>query len=150
MNAAEEQKSTIEINTSRFGPVSCAEDKVFSFVHPIPGFERLRRFVLIDHDKEGIFKWLQSVEDPLVAFLLTSPNFYKPDYSVPLARMQTDALGSKDAGGYITLVMVCVASRTKQVTINLKGPIILNPANMKAMQWIVDREDFDTHYIICQ
>lgn len=150
MNAAEETKAAIEINTSRFGPVSYTEDKVISFVHPIPGFERLRKFVLIDHDKEGRFRWLQSIEDPLVAFLLTSPNFYKPDYSVPLTRMQTDGLGDKDAGQYITLVMVCVDQRTKQVTLNLKGPVMFNPANMRAMQCIVDRDDFDTHHIISQ
>jgi len=70
-------------DTTRFGRLEVTEDRVISFVQGMPGFERLKRFILIDHDQEGVFKWLQAVDDPAVAFLLTDPTSFKPGYTVP-------------------------------------------------------------------
>ncbi len=146
------QKKTapvIDFNTSRFGTLSVAEDRIISFSRGIPGFGKLRRFILIDHDGEGLFKWLQSVEDPNVAFLLTNPNAYKADYAVPLKRAEIEELGVRDAGSVITLVMVCVSHGEKrQVSLNLKGPVVFNSENMLAMQCIVDRDDYPSSYVI--
>lgn len=67
----------VNFNTSRFGKFSVSENKIIHFVRGIPGFEKLRRFVLLDHNSEGSLKWLQSIDDPDVAFLLTTPSIYK-------------------------------------------------------------------------
>ncbi|MBI5643139.1 MAG: flagellar assembly protein FliW [Deltaproteobacteria bacterium] len=148
MNATQETTHDVVFSTMRFGTLSIAEDKVIYFVQGIPGFKNLRRFILIDHDSEGLFKWLQSVEDPLVAFLLTNPNVYKPDYTVPLRKSDVEGLGVKDAGNLVTLAMVCFSNNNNQVSINLKGPVLFNSENMTAMQCIIDREDYPSHFII--
>lgn len=148
MNTAEKTVQSISFRTSRFGDVTVAEDRVINFMHGVPGFERLRRFILIDHDAEGVFRWLQAVDDPAVAFLLTDPNQFKPDYTVPLHKADADSLGVKDAQSLITLVMVCASRDTRELSINLKGPVVFNADNMKAIQCVLDKEDCPSHFPI--
>jgi flagellar assembly factor FliW len=148
MNTAEKTMPAVSFTTSRFGAVSVAEDRIINFVQGVPGFEKLRRFILIDHDAEGVFRWLQSVDDPAVAFLLTDPNQFRPEYTVPLKKADADGLGVKDPGSLITLVMVCVSQETRELSLNLKGPVVFNADNMKAIQCVLDKEDYPSHFAI--
>ena len=138
----------VSFTTSRFGVVTVAEDRIINFVQGVPGFERLKRFILIDHDAEGVFRWLQAVDDPAVAFLLTDPNQFRPEFVVPLRKADADCLGVKDPSSLITLVMVCVSHETKELSLNLKGPVVFNAENMLAIQCVLDREDCPSHFPI--
>lgn len=134
--------------TSRFGLISVAEEKIIHFVKGVPGFGGLKKFILIDHDPEGTFKWLQSTEDANVAFLLTNPALFKPDYTVPLRKPEIESLAVKDPSTLVSFVMVCVSSVTKDLSLNLKGPVVFNSDNMRAVQCIIDREDYPSHFAI--
>jgi len=138
----------INFVTSRFGMISVMEDKIIHFVNGIPGFERLRRFILIDHDPEGLFKWLQAVDDPAVAFLLTDPNVFKPGYTVPLRKPEIECLDIRDEKSLVTFVIVCVSMSDKRISLNLKGPVVFNADNMRAAQCIIDRDDYLSHFEI--
>ena len=142
------KESMICFSTSRFGEISVGEDKVIIFVKGIPGFDSLRRFIIIDHDQEGVFRWLQSVDNPAVAFLLTDPNIFKPDYTVPLKKSETEALGAKDTSSLVTYVMVCASHENGRMSINLKGPVVFNSDNMRALQCIIDRDDYQSHFAV--
>lgn len=148
MNTAEKPASAVCFKTSRFGDISVDRDKIISFVQGVPGFEKLRRFILIDHDSDGVFRWLQAVDDPAVAFLMTDPNQFRPEYTVPLRKSDADGLGVKDPGSLITLVMVCVSQDTRELSLNLKGPVVFNADNMKAIQCVLDKEDYPSRFSI--
>ena len=63
----------LEIRTTRYGEmetVQISEDAVLAFPEGVPGFERHRRFALIEDPKLAPFCWLQSLHDPLVGFLV--------------------------------------------------------------------------------
>ncbi|GMR05336.1 MAG: flagellar assembly protein FliW [Thermodesulfobacteriota bacterium] len=139
----------INFHSTRFGDISVSADKVITFSKGIPGFSALRRFILLDHDGEGHFKWLQSIDDPAVAFLLTNPAAYRPGYTVPLKKAELDELSLKDESDMVTLVMVCVSKGDeRQVSLNLKGPVVFNSGNMRALQSIVDRDDYSSNHVI--
>lgn len=148
MNAAEKTQPQVTFTTSRFGSISVAGDRIIHFVHGLPGFERLRRFILIDHDPDGVFRWLQAVDDPAVAFLLTDPSQFRPEYAVPLRKSDADTLGVRDTGSLLTLVMVCVSQETKELTLNLKGPVVFNADNMKAVQCVLEGDGCPSHFPI--
>lgn len=150
MNTAtvKDQSPPVSFATTRFGEISVPEDKVIRFVQAMPGFERLKRFIIIDHDEEGTFRWMQAIDDPGVAFLLTDPNAFKPDYSVPLKKSEMEKLGAAGAEGLITLVMVCVARDTKELSLNLKGPVVFNAETMNAIQCVIDRDDYPSNFPI--
>ena len=74
----------MKINTVRFGEVEIDENRIFNFVLPIIGFNELNRFVLLDLNKDNFFKWLQSVDDPALAFPVVSIFGLNLDYSIDL------------------------------------------------------------------
>lgn len=148
MSLQQNVRPLINFATSRFGLLSVTEEKIIVFVNGIPGFERLRRFILIDHDPEGLFKWLQAVDDPTTAFLLTNPNLFKPSYTAPLRKPEMECLGARDVKDLVIFVMVCVSTADRRLSLNLKGPVVFNAANMRAIQCIVDRDDYPSHFVI--
>ena len=151
MNSTQALMENISIETSRFGSITVTPDRVISFVHSIPGFEGLKRFVLINHDDEGVFKWLQSVDNPDTAFLLTDPTQYLKEYNVKFRKSDLKAIEVVDSAKLVVLVMVSVsegAEGKKEVSLNLKGPVIFNTDNMYAMQSILDNAEFGVNYVI--
>lgn len=142
------KEKTLRIRTTRFGDIEVSEEKVIVFGSGLPGFEGLRRFILLDHDEDGLFKWLQSVDEPSVAFLLTNPTFFKPDYAVPMAKIDAQQIAVGDPSDLVTLVMVSVPRGRDHLSLNLKGPLVFNSANMRARQLIIDREDYPCQFVV--
>ena len=62
----------MKINTVRFGELDIDEKRIFKFTLPIIGFNELKEFIILDLNKDNFFKWLQSVEDPALAFPVVS------------------------------------------------------------------------------
>ena len=58
----------MKLNTARFGEIEIEENRIFNFVMPIIGFDMLHKFIILDPNKDTLFKWLQSIEDPALAF----------------------------------------------------------------------------------
>jgi flagellar assembly factor FliW len=137
----------ISIDTARFGTVEVPADKVITFPGGIPGFESLKSYVLLDHDAEGLFKWMQSVDDPDIAFLLTVPDLFIESFALPKKGVQIANIGLKENDEPVLMVMVCVPDGEADfITLNLKGPIVFNYNNMNAMQCIVDNDEFPCDY----
>ena len=59
---------------------------------PIIGFNELRDFIILDANKDSFFKWLQSVEDPELAFPIVSVFSMNVDYSIDLPDDVIEAL----------------------------------------------------------
>ena len=72
----------MKIDTHRFGPMEVPADKLITMERPILGFEGFRQFCLIEIDELAPFFWLQSVQDPTVAFMVVNPIVFFPDYRI--------------------------------------------------------------------
>ena len=73
-----------KVNTIRFGEVEVAEDKVVHFADGIPAFEDEHEFVIVPYDEESPYVFLQSLTTPDLAFLMTVPFVFFPDYEFEL------------------------------------------------------------------
>ncbi len=138
----------IEFESSRFGVIRVEGAKVIRLVRGMPGFEGLRDFVLLDHDSDGVFKWLQSIEDPGVAFLLTYPRLFKSGYTVPLRDNYLQDLGASSVDSIVVFVMVSASEVKGSVSLNLKAPVLLNTGSMLAMQCIIDRDEYECRFAV--
>ena len=74
----------MRIITKIFGEVEIDENRIFNFVLPIIGFDNLEKFIILDPNKENLFKWLQSTEDPALAFPIISVSAFDFDYTIDL------------------------------------------------------------------
>ncbi|MBN1142134.1 MAG: flagellar assembly protein FliW [Deltaproteobacteria bacterium] len=122
---------------SRFGEIEYDPAQTLFFPEGLIGFEKLRRFVVIPNKKEGILFWIQSVEDPEVAFIVTDPTQFFLDYRVVPDQQEQQKLEIADVGGCFNLVVVTVHP-DKAVTLNLAAPILFAPATNRAIQVILE------------
>lgn len=131
------------VNTVRFGDVTVDADRVLHFVEPILGFESTRRYVVLDHSEDSPFKWLQSVDDPELAFVVTSPKLFGLEYEFSLNDDTVAQLQLQSLEDTVVLTIVNIPQEDpSKMTTNLLGPIVIGQKHRKGMQVVLH----DTHY----
>ena len=140
----------MKINTKVFGEVEIADDKIIHFPSGIVGFPELTEFTLL-HDEEkgaGSIHWLQSIQEPGFAMPVMDPLLVCPDYNPEVDDELLKPLGGLDPEEILVLVTVTVPSDLKKMSVNLRGPVIINAAAKKACQVIVEGEGYQVNYPI--
>jgi flagellar assembly factor FliW len=139
----------MEVNTRIFGTINIEEEKLIHFVHGIIGFPELTDFALIhDSEKEGGIRWLQSMQEPQFALPVVNPLDVIEDYDPQVEDELLKPLGDLSPEDMLVLVTVTVPSDLTKMSINLRGPIIINAENKKACQIIVEGEEYPVKYMI--
>lgn len=136
------------VDTSRFGRIDVAEDKVIRLEPGLLGFDEVKRYCLLDWRPGSPIKWLQALDDPTLAFLVADPFEFFPDYEVEISDDDADALGLTDARDLQTLVILTVTPSTKQVTANLLGPILVNTVSRVGRQVVLQSEKYTTKHAV--
>jgi len=104
------------------------------------GFPDEKRYVIVQHKENSPFFWYQSVDDPSLAFVITSPFFFVPDYSVSLddAINQMSWDDEKIEQKIELYVVVNIPNGApNKMTANLIGPILVNTESFQALQMVV-------------
>ena len=132
-----------------------------SFVHPIPGFTDLRRFVLVRLDEnaagagpaasdepaapapsESPLYELRSLEQADVRFMVAVPSAFFSDYEIELDDRECGDLGLTAAADALVLVMLTVGPDAASTTANLLAPIVINAQTRAAAQIILTGSDW--------
>lgn len=124
----------VNVTTTRFGVVQIEDDRIIEMPEGMIGFAE-RRFILLSHDNNGRFFWFQSVDNPALAFVVTDPTAFVPGYDVTLTSDEYDRLKlDPESAEVILLVVTTISREASNITINLQGPIVVNPVKMMAKQ----------------
>lgn len=136
------------INTLRFGPIQIPEDKVIYMERPVLGFENLTTFCLIERDDMAPMMWLQSMEDPSVAFLVVNPRYLYQDYRVEVNSNEIAELRVAKAESVETYVIITLGDDPRQTSVNLQGPVLINTENNLAKQLVLVNSEYTVrHYL---
>ena len=138
------------IETTRFGPIEIAEDSILGMPEGMLGLSGLRRYVLLEDRPSTPFKWLQSVENPAMAFIVINPVAVFPEYEIDLTDEQADSLDLKDPSEAIVLTTVTVSREDDSVTTNLLGPIVINSRTLQARQMILQDDRYCTKHAMAE
>lgn len=139
----------MKLQTTRFGEIDVNEEELLTVEEGLVGFSELTRFVLLDHDAESPFKWLQSVDDGGIALIVVSPLTFKPDYLVEVTEEEIASLELSTPDDAIVSVVVTIPLDPKKMSANLKAPLIFNSSNRKGKQFILKDPNYQTkHYIL--
>jgi flagellar assembly factor FliW len=125
------------IHTSRFGVVTITAEDVIHFPEGLLGFNELRRFVLLDDPTDEIFAWLQSCEEPGIAFPLLEPELFTSGYSIQLTKHDLEILGLPSKEGSRCFTIITIPQDPTQMTANLKAPIVINVGKRVARQCVL-------------
>ena len=137
----------MKINTLRFGEIEIEDERVFNFVMPIIGFNELKKFVIIDFNKDSFFKWLQSVEDPALAFPIVSVFSMNVDYSIDLPDNVVEKLKINNVESLLVMNIASIPQENPQgTTLNLLAPIVFNLDEKIAGQVILSGSGYDTSF----
>ena len=132
------KETQMEIETSCFGRIEVAEEQIIEFVEGLIGLPDLRRFALIEDEERAPFQWLQSLENPQLAFVVIEPKWLIPDFEIDAPAELAGSLGISQPAECAALAIVTIPEDPREMTANLKGPVIYNPAIRKAAQVVID------------
>lgn len=134
----------MQVRTTRFGTVEIAEDRVIHFAKGLLGFGEHKRFCLLEPQEDSAFFWLQSLDDPGLAFVVTDPSFFVPEFSVPIRAEQLGELSLKRLEDAQVFVIVNKVDQT--LTGNLQGPLVINTLNRQGEQFVLAEKRWTTRH----
>jgi len=129
------------IQTTRFGSIEVDEGRLIEFPRGLLGFTRHRRYALLQPSEDGPFLWLQSIEAPELAFVVTDPALFVPGYQLPARCEQLEDLGA-DASR--VQVFVIVNKRGSVLTGNLQGPLVVQTDRRIGVQMVLADRRYTT------
>jgi flagellar assembly factor FliW len=137
------------VQSARFGELAVPEEKLIRMQKPILGFEHLTTFCLVEKKEFWPFLWLQSVEDPAVAFVVVNPIVFFPGYKIEIHPQEVAELMILSPDLVETYVIVTIPQDPTKMTANLQGPILVNTENTRAKQLVLVNSDYQIqHYIL--
>lgn len=134
------------VQSYRLGRLEIPDHLVITMAKPVLGFERLKRFCLIEVEELAPFLWWQSIEDPAVAFLVVNPRVFVADYHIEVNSREIAELEVEQAEDVETYVVVTIPEDISRVTLNLQGPLLVNSKTRSAKQLVLVNTDYQMQF----
>ena len=139
------------LSGTRFGDLEFGPADVIFFKEGLIGFPQLKEFVLISHKDDSPFRWLQSIQEPSLAFLCAIPQHFVPNFNPSLAVTVVEALKLKeDTDRYVLTTATIPKGKPEETTINLAAPILVNAKTRSALQFVLDDEAYTVKHRVFQ
>ncbi|SDG90821.1 flagellar assembly factor FliW [Selenomonas sp. WCT3] len=136
-----------KVNTLRFGEIDIDEGKIVHFEDGIPAFEEEHEFVIIPYDDESPYVFLQSLSTPDLAFLMTMPFVFFPEYEFELDDESQAKLGIEEQEEMLIYSLLTIpGGKVSEMTANLMAPVVVNTTNMQARQLVLDKSRYTTKH----
>lgn len=141
----------MKLSTKHFGEIEIDEKSIINFTEGILGFDEQKRFIIIDNPEEEIpFKWLQSVDDTNLAFIIINPFLFKNDYEFDIPELAIQKLKIKEEKDIMVYSIVVIPEDITKMTANLLGPVIINIKEMLGKQIVLDDSRYTTKHFILE
>ncbi len=128
---------------TRFGQVEYDPSNLLHFPAGMIGFPTLHDFIVMPNKKQGPLFWVQSIDDPDIAFVLTDPTNFFLDYLIKPDESEKNALHI-DEGDECFILSVVTVPPDQQITLNLAAPILFSAKTNRAIQVILEKTDYNS------
>ena len=139
----------MRIESKAYGPIEISERQVITFPVGIFGFARLHEYALLDAAQQG-FYWLQSLEDPEIAFILLNPYDLRPDYVLDVPDEDLESIDYENDEDILVFAIVTVPEDESKISANLQGPVIINRVEQLGRQAISLDSRWHTKHLILE
>lgn len=135
------------LDNTRFGSIDYDETDILTVIDGLIGFSTLQRFVLLCQNPDSPFRWLQSIDEPALAFLLADPGRYVEGYGVDIDDVLAAQLGLTAETPTLLLTTATIPTgRPKDMTLNLTAPIVINVEKRLARQVVLENDAYTMRY----
>ncbi len=140
----------MKVTTKVFGEITIDDDRIITFPKGIVGFPELTDFALLHDSEKGSdsIHWLQSLQEPAFAMPVMDPLRVCSDYNPEVDDELLKNLGELDPEEMLVLVTLTVPKDVKLMSVNLRGPIIINAVQKTAIQVIVEGDEYPVKFPI--
>ncbi len=136
----------MKFTSTRFGSFDIPENSIVTFPSGLLGFPEQQRYVILDHDTEAPVKWLQSIEEPELAFVILDPTLFHPGYHIEVstdALMEIKAHQGEDLA--LAVILTIPSNDPSRITANLRGPLLISHKTKLGKQLVLP-EEFPTRH----
>ena len=135
------------LTNTRFGTIEFSEEDIISFPEGLIGFPTTTRFALITIKEESAFRWLQSADQPALAFLVADPFKFVPDYQVDVPASVRNELNLDNNPEIVVLTTAAIPKGEPQkMTLNLAGPIFINAESRRGYQAVLENDAYTVRH----
>ncbi|OAA93648.1 flagellar assembly protein FliW [Clostridium coskatii] len=136
----------MKLNTKYHGVLNYENEDILMFQKGIPGFENLKKFILVPAEENNLFYILHSIEDVNIGIVVVSPFNVLKNYEFDLNEIKVCELNIKSQKDIIVVNTVNLSTKLENITVNLKAPIIINKNENIGEQLILDNVDYPIKY----
>jgi flagellar assembly factor FliW len=143
-----EEEGWPTLHSRRFGTLEVRPDKLRHFAEGLVGFESLHRFLCVEPEALQPLAFLVACEDPEIAFPVLPAHLCLSGYApeIPVEALAT--IGLDDPHGAEMLAICSVAQDTLTLHANLRGPILVNPANGQGCQVVLRESAYSLRHLL--
>jgi len=136
----------MQITSSRFGKIEVREEEIITFPEGLVGFCSLKRYLIIERGADRPFQWLQAIDNPELAFLITDPLLFCPDYKVELNPQENAILKLGKVNEGKVFVLVVIPEDPSRMRANLFAPLVINASKRLGKQVILEQSGYPLQY----
>jgi flagellar assembly factor FliW len=135
----------MELSNTRFGTITYEEQDLIHLPKGMVGMPEMVDFLILDFEETTPFKWMQSLDDATMGFLIADPLLFNPDFSLALDKEDFSGLKVDSPEDLAVFVICTFRGKWSETTGNLMGPIIVHAEKRLGCQIIVEDASFSTH-----
>lgn len=136
----------MQIEVTGMGLVDYEEQELLYFQDGLYGFEDLHKYLPVPMEESDRIFVLQSIEEPLISFILMNPFMIMEDYDPQPTASDMKALGNPKIEDVSFYVICSLKSDFKESTLNLRCPIAVNAINREAKQLILEDSPYQLRH----
>lgn len=127
----------MQIQTKFFGEIEINKNQIIDFPEGIPGFPEEKQYIII-RDEDTDFTFFQSAKTEHLCFITLPPVLILGDYSFELSKETVKKLELENAEDVLVYSILNIPEDFKEMTANLKAPLVINIKNNKGIQELLD------------
>ena len=132
------------VDTTRFGTMEVDENTLITMPSGPIGFEDYRQFCLIEPHAKANFRWLQSADEPGLAFVVVDPTEFFANYEIEIGDSDVERLRLENEEDALVFTILTIRNGGHDISANLAAPIVINSKNLIGAQVVLQSERYST------
>ena len=133
------------IKTKDYGITEISKNDIIHFTSGILGFEDTTEYVLLQKKDNPVLQ-LQSISGETPRFIVFKPESIVKGYRPEIPASVLECIKAGSAEQISIFVIAVVPDNIKDMTVNLKSPVIVNNKERLAVQVVLDSADYSMRH----
>ena len=149
VSSSGKEYASTKVSTTRFGMLEVDLGLVLTFPDGLIGMEHCQRYIVVRHDDNSAFRWLQSLDDPTFALPIIEPGEFCQQYAPTISDADARALDlTAEVPTLLFTVVTVPKENPRAMTANLLAPLVINGITRHGKQVIIQNDGYTTRHKI--